>query len=177
MKKLRFILISIVVLLTSGRAAAYDFESGGLFYNIIDGNAKTVELTCSNYTDWSTVSDYTGDIVVPATVTSGGVTYTVKRIGQLAFKNSSITSLTLSEGIESIEQDICENCNQLASLSFPSSLRSIKYAAFWSCDALTSISLPEGLTTLGNDVFRYCGGIKNYSGHQVNRSCWYRQEG
>lgn len=160
MKELRFILLSIVALLVSGSAAAYDFESGGLYYNILDANAKTVELTCSNYNDWSTVADYTGDIVVPATVTSGGVTYTVTRIGQLAFKGSSITSLTLSEGIESIEQDICEGCGQLASLTFPSSLKSIGYAAFWNCYALTEITLPEGFTTLGNDVFRYCSGVK-----------------
>lgn len=160
MKKLRFILLSIVALLVSGSAAAYDFESGGLYYNILNANDKTVELTCSNYTNWNTVADYTGDIVVPATVTSGGVTYTVTRIGQLAFKGSSITSLTLSEGIESIEQDICEGCGQLASLTLPSSLKSIGYAAFWNCYALTEITLPEGFTTLGNDVFRYCSGVK-----------------
>ena len=160
MKKLRFILLLTLVLLASGRAAAYDFVSDGLYYNIIDGDAKTVELTCSNYTDWDTQSDYTGDIVVPSEVTTGGVTYKVIRIGQLAFKRSSITSLTLSEGIETIEQDICEGCSQLTSLSLPVSLKSIKYAAFWSCYALTELSLPEGLTTIGNSVFRYCSGVK-----------------
>ena len=51
MDKLRFILLFAVVLL-AGTAAAYDFESGGLYYNILDADAKTVELTCQNYTDW-----------------------------------------------------------------------------------------------------------------------------
>lgn len=160
MKKLRFILLSIVVLLVSGRAAAYDFESGGLYYNILDADAKTVEVTCENYTDWNTKANYSGDIVVPATVSNGGIIYSVIKIGQLAFKGSEITSLTLSEGIETIDQDICEGCYSLASLSLPSTLRTIEYAAFWNCDALTTIDLPEGLTTLGNNVFSYCNSIK-----------------
>ena len=160
MKKLRFILLSIVVLLVSGRAEAYDFESGGLYYNILDADAKTVEVTCENYTDWDTKANYSGDIVVPATVSNGGITYSVIKIGQLAFKGSEITSLTLSEGIETIEQDICEGCYSLASLSLPSTLRTIGYAAFWNCDALRTIDLPEGLTTLGNNVFSYCNSIK-----------------
>ena len=154
MKKLRFILLLTLVLLASGRSAAYDFVSDGLYYNILDGDAKTVELTCSNYTDWDTQSDYSGDIVVPSEVTIGGITYKVIKIGQLAFKRSTITSLTLSEGIETIGQDICEGCSQLTTLSLPSSLRSIEYAAFWGCSGITSLSLPEGLTTIGNSVFR-----------------------
>ena len=36
MNKLRFILLFAVVLLAQNRAAAYDFESGGIYYNIID---------------------------------------------------------------------------------------------------------------------------------------------
>ena len=159
MDKLRFILLFVVVLL-AGNAAAYDFESGGLYYNILDADAKTVELTCQNYTDWDTQSDYTGDIVVPAVVTSGDVTYNVVKIGHHAFKKSGITTLSISEGVEIIDQDICEGCYQLAEISLPSTLKSIGYAAFWNCSGLTSLNLPEGLTTLENDVFRYCRGVK-----------------
>ena len=159
MDKLRFILLFVVVLL-AGTAAAYDFESGGLYYNILDADAKTVELTCQNYTDWDTQSDYTGDIVVPAVVTSGDVTYNVVKIGHHAFKKSGITTLSISEGVEIIDQDICEGCYQLTNISLPSTLKSIGYAAFWNCSGLTSLNLPEGLTTLENDVFRYCRGVK-----------------
>lgn len=159
MDKLRFILLFVVVLL-AGNAAAYDFESGGLYYNILDADAKTVELTCQNYTDWDTQSDYTGDIVVPAVVTSGDVTYNVVKIGHHAFKKSGITTLSISEGVEIIDQDICEGCYQLTEISLPSTLKSIGYAAFWNCSGLTSLNLPEGLTTLENDVFRYCRGVK-----------------
>ena len=159
MDKLRFILLFAVVLL-AGSAAAYDFESGGLYYNILDADAKTVELTCQNYTDWETKSDYTGDIVVPAVVTSDGVTYNVVKIGHHAFKNSEITTLSIPEGVEIIDQDICEGCYQLTNISLPSTLKSIGYAAFWNCSSLTSLNLPEGLTTLENDVFRYCRGVK-----------------
>ena len=159
MDKLRFILLFVVVLL-AGTAAAYDFESGGLYYNILDADAMTVEVTCRNYTDWDTQSDYTGDIVVPAVVTSGDVTYNVVKIGHHAFKKSGITTLSISEGVEIIDQDICEGCYQLTNISLPSTLKSIGYAAFWNCSGLTSLILPEGLTTIENDVFRYCSGVK-----------------
>ena len=75
MNRLRFIFISVVVLLTSGRAAAYDFESGGLYYNILDADAKTVEVTLEGEKNgWDTQSSYTGSVVIPATVRNGGVT-------------------------------------------------------------------------------------------------------
>ena len=50
MDKLRFILLFVVVLL-AGNAAAYDFESGGLYYNILDADAKTVEVTLEGEKD------------------------------------------------------------------------------------------------------------------------------
>ena len=77
MDKLRFILL-FAVMLVAGSATAYDFESGGLYYNILDKDAKTVEVTLSaginENNTWETVADYSGKIVVPATVTNG-VTY------------------------------------------------------------------------------------------------------
>ena len=158
MDKLRFILLFVVVLL-AGNAAAYDFESGGLFYNILDADAKTVELTCQNYTDWNTQSDYTGDIVVPAVVTSGDVTYNVVKIGHHAFKKSGITTLSISEGVEIIDQDICEGCYQLTEISLPSTLKSIGYAAFWNCSGLTSITIPNSVSYIGDGVFRGCTGL------------------
>lgn len=159
MDKLRFILLFAVMLLT-GRATAYDFESGGLFYNILDKNAKTVELTCQNYTDWDTHSDYSGDVLVPAEVVYDNTTYKVVKIGQCAFKTSGVISVTISEGVESIGQVAFERCYELTSISLPSTLTEIEYGVFWNCNGLTSMTLPEGLTTIGNDAFRYCYSLK-----------------
>ena len=101
MNKLRFILLFAVVLLAQNRAAAYDFESDGIYYNIIDADAKQVEVTCQDNQGWSTQSSYTESVYIPSLVTSGGITYAVIRIGAYAFARSSITSITIAEGIES----------------------------------------------------------------------------
>ena len=160
MKKLRFILLSLVVLLTSGRAAAYDFESGGFYYNIIDAAAKTVEVTCADNQGFDTQSSYTGDVIIQSTVTYGDVTYSVIRIGQHAFRHSSITSLTISEGIETIDDYACSYNEQLQLLSLPSTLKSIGYDGFEHCIGLTSVSLPEGLQTVGGYAFNGCYNVR-----------------
>lgn len=154
MDKLRFILLFAVVLLT-GRAAAYDFASGGFYYNILDAGAKTVEVTNQNGTEKVKVEGYTGRIVIPATVTNNGVEYQVVQIGKFAFYNSDIETLVISEGVESIQEGAFYWCFSLKEVSFPKSLRTVGRIAFWNCSSLGSIEFQEGLTTIENQAFGY----------------------
>ena len=159
MNKLRFILLFAVVLLAQNRAAAYDFESGGIYYNIIDAEAKQVEVTCQDIQDWSTQSSYTESVYVPSTVISGNTTYSVTKIGPYAFANSSVTSVRIAEGIEIIDNNSFINCSQLLTLSLPTTLRSIGYNAFWYCTKLEELTLPEGLLTVRGDAFYGCSSV------------------
>ena len=160
MDKLRFILLFVVVLL-AGNAAAYDFESGGLYYNILDADAKTVEVTLEGEKDgWDTKSSYSGDIVIPSTVTNGNETYSVKKIGQYAFCRSEIISLTIQNGIETIDECAFLYSSQLVDVSLPSSLTSIGNSAFFNCYQITELVIPEGVSTIGNQAFCYCGNMK-----------------
>ena len=156
MDKLRFILLFAVVLL-AGNAAAYDFESGGLYYNILDADAKTVEVTSrEGGQEWGSVSDYTGDIIIPASVIYDNTTYSVTKIGKYAFNRSSITSVRISNGVETIGDHAFQSCTSLLSIGFPaSSLRTIEEYAFYDCYSNSQIILPEGLTTIGRDAFGY----------------------
>ncbi len=161
MNRLRFIFISVVVLLTSGRAAAYDFESGGLYYNILDADAKTVEVTLDGEKNgWDTQSSYTGSVVIPATVRNNGVTYSVTKVGEYAFCRSSITSLTIQNGLEVIADYAFLYCSQLQEVSLPSSLSSIGYSAFFDCYNLMDLIVPEGVSKIGGQAFCYCSRIK-----------------
>ena len=112
---------------TSLSAAAYSFESAGIYYNITGNN--TVEVTYSDR-DYNT---YSGSISVPETVTNNGTEYSVTTIGVSAFKGSAVTSV-----------------------SMPESITSIDYDAFYECENLESVTLPESLTTLGSDAFCGC---------------------
>lgn len=54
-------------------AAAYDFESAGIYYNITGNN--TVEVTYSDRDN----NTYSGSISVPETVTNNGTEYSVTK--------------------------------------------------------------------------------------------------
>lgn len=153
MDKLRFILLFVVVLL-AGNAAAYDFESGGLYYNILDADAKTVEVT-NNVSQWESVVAYTGDISIPARVNYNGISYDVKQIGEFAFYESGIESVKIAYGVESISQRAFQYCRSLKSVDFPSSIVSIGYYAFYDCYYLNDFSIPENIKTIDSWAFGY----------------------
>ena len=92
-------ILTVVMLLCATAASAYDFKVGNVYYNILSADLKTVEVTRSgqNY-------DYGGDVVIPDAVTYEGITYTVTRIGDMAFfRAGEMTSLTLGTKITSID--------------------------------------------------------------------------
>ena len=69
MKQTKLWLVTIVALLCSITASAHDFEVGGIYYNILSEEDKTVEVTYrGDYYD-SYSNEYTGRVVIPATVT------------------------------------------------------------------------------------------------------------
>ena len=82
-----------LVLLATTTLWAYDFKSADLYYNITSDS--TVEVT---------EGGYSGEVIIPETVTYNGVTYSVTRIGERAFYNSSITSVTIPASVISIEE-------------------------------------------------------------------------
>lgn len=72
-------LIAIAIMLSVALPAlAYDFEVNGIYYNITDETAKTVEVT-------SGTKKYTGNITIPSVVTYNGSDYSVTSIGEKAF--------------------------------------------------------------------------------------------
>ena len=100
MKKIRFTLAMMVVLLCTAKVSAHDFEVDGVFYNITDSTELTVEVTYEGELITSDVncSVYRGDIVIPTTVTQGETTYRVTSIGSSAFYQAKeLTSVTISE--------------------------------------------------------------------------------
>lgn len=111
-------------------AHAYDVQIGGIYFNL-DSNTRTATVTGS-----SDGSKYSGDITIPAAISSGGITYSVQSIGYFAFYNSS----------------------DLTNVSIPSSVTTIENYAFQGCTGLTSINIPSSITTFGTDAFNGCTG-------------------
>ena len=73
MKHLKHLFTALLMLCATA-VAAHDFEVGGIYYNILSEEDKTVEVTNKNNT---TPAHYTGDVVIPSTVVASGTISTV----------------------------------------------------------------------------------------------------
>ena len=71
--------------------------------------------------------------------------------------NSSLTSVTIPEGVTSIGDSAFFYCSSLTSITIPDSVTSIGKHAFSGCTGLTSVIIPNGLKSIGAEAFLGCG--------------------
>ncbi len=126
---------------------------GDLVYTF-HNEAKLAEITGTDS------SFQGGDYTISPTVTSGDSSYRVYSIGSSAFYNcSSLTSITIPEGVTSIGQYAFSDCSSLTSITIPEGVTSIGTGAFQSCSSLTEITIPEGVTSIGDTAFIECSSL------------------
>ena len=115
----------------------------------------------------NTISDdLSGAREIPSVVESEGNSYKVYSIGNQAFYNcSSLTSITIPEGVTSIGSEAFQYCRSLTEITLPSTLTSIGYRAFESCSNLTEITIPEGVTSIGAGAFSSCSSLAAFNGY------------
>ncbi len=118
------------------------------------------EAKLASVTDTTSTSVPSGDFTIPSVVSSGENFYKVYSIGNKAFQScSSLTSVTIPEGVTSIGSRAFSGCSSLTSITIPEGVTSIGGSAFVNCSSLTSITLPSTLTSIGNSAFQYCSGL------------------
>ena len=177
MKKLFILLLSLSL---SIMANAYDACIDGIYYNF-NKEAKTASVTCKElktepYTYPTVITDYSGDIVIPSTVTFEGETYVVNEIGHYALEQCSLTSLTIPSTITAINSgfgkismvkisDLAVWCNiDFQPYSIPTSPFStiglssnpLYYGAQLCVNGeliTTDVVIPEGVETIGTYAF------------------------
>ena len=160
MKKLytRQFFIAIFALLCSVTATAHDFEVDGIYYNFT--SSRTVEVTYKGEKYYSYDDEYTGSVVIPASVSYNGKNYSVTSIGSSAFYDcDGLTSVTIPGSVTSIGNCAFYYCDGLTSITIPNSVTSIGYYAFYYCDGLTSITIPNSVTSIGSSAFYCCSGL------------------
>ncbi len=82
--------------------------------------------TSASYTAAFTTAS-TGELVIPATITSGGTTYTVTSILQGALSGcAGINSIVISEGIHTIAEGAFEGCYALYGVSLPTGIEYLR---------------------------------------------------
>ena len=96
MKKLFVFLFSLILsVVFSTSALAYDVKIDGIYYNIIS-KVKTAEVTSGE-------KNYSGEVVIPSSITVEGQEYKVTIIEEYTFQVcSSLTSVTIPNSVTSI---------------------------------------------------------------------------
>ena len=103
-----------LLLAVSTLSWAYDLSSGGIYYNITDGNNVAVTYGDSYH-------PYSGTVVIPSSVVCNKQNYTVTSIGKYAFSGcSGLTSVTIPESVTSIGENAFSRCTGLVKAEFAS---------------------------------------------------------
>ena len=152
----RLFLICLLAVAGMAGAWAYNFEVDDIYYNITDEAALEVEVTYRSYSSAS----YSGEVVIPDSVSYYGGTYRVTGIGSYAFEDcSSLTSVTIPDEVKNIRWGAFRNCSSLTSVNIPDGVTSIESSAFSGCSSLTSVNIPDGVTSIGSSAFEGCSSI------------------
>jgi hypothetical protein len=129
----------------------------GIYYNFSGTTAEVTKISQFG-------NDYSGDVVVPGTVTHNGTTYNVTSIGGSAFSFcKNLISINLPASITSIDGNAFVFCSNLMSIDIPSNVTSIGHSAFNGCAGLTSIEIPSGITSIEDRTFYDCTNIRTIS--------------
>jgi len=84
---------------------------------------------------------------------------TVQTIGEYAFsENKTISSLTLTDNVSSIEEGAFYNC-KIKIIKLPKRLKHLGYRAFQGCTNLVSLSIPQGVSTIESCTFENCKSL------------------
>ncbi len=124
------------------------------------------------------------ELVIPDTVTYGGITYKITSIAPNAFKNhrtlkkivigpnilaigknafygcKKLSSVTISANVVTIGDSAFQNCIALKKITIPSKVSTIGKNAFYGCKKLSTIKMGKGIENIGNSAFQNCIALK-----------------
>ena len=133
----------------------YDFYQDGIFYKFRGGSQVKVTYRDEDY------NNYSGTVTVPATVTYNNTNYTVKGIGDYAFRDcGNLTKVNLPATIDSIGSYAFTYCSKLTEIDIPNGVTYIADGAFASCSTLKSIMFPAGVTKIYGSTCRGCYALE-----------------
>lgn len=136
MKKL--LLTFVAMLLPMVASAQMNFVTvDGICYELWDDHV----VVYNNSEYGRGTASYTGNVVIPPTVTTGGKTYPVTRIGSSAFFESSISSVSIPSSVTNIDNSAFYSCTNLTSITIPQSVETIGAWAFCGCTSLSTVNI------------------------------------
>ena len=132
-----------------------DVSTGVLTFS---GTGEMYFYSSSN-TPWGTYKNRIKEVVINEGITT---------IGEYAFYNFYITSVTIPNSLIRIEDFAFKNCTKLTTLTIPEGVKQIDSNAFSNCTNLTSVTMYKGVGFIGDNAFAKCTALTDvyYSGSQ-----------
>ena len=149
-----------LVTLLAYNGNAYDFESGGVYYDIT--SPSEVAVAAGDH-------PYDGYFALPNEVVYAGTTYQVTSIGRDAFRECySLVSVELPQGLKTIGDSAFFCCTMLATMQFPQGLETIGDAAFYGCSGMYYVSIPASVKSIGSEAFQRCSRLTAFQIEEDN---------
>ncbi len=174
-RQLLFIVLMSLPMAVMAEAIRID----GIYYHF-SSDTRQAEVT-------GTYNDYSGDVVIPATIDFKEITYDVTSIGEKAFFMcagltsvnipssvggigqkafsgcTALKTIVIPEGVTSLSDELFKGCSNLTSITIPTSVTSIGSTAFSGCTAMMYITIPASVTSIGEEAFKSCTSLLTFS--------------
>lgn len=85
---------------------------------------------------------------------------TLKKIGGYAFQRTSLTSVSIPDNVETIEDYAFGRAKQLQEVHLPDSLTSLGGGAFEYCSNLRAVKIPSKIKVITWSAFSYCSSLQ-----------------
>lgn len=172
---MRKFLLTLLIVASAIAAKALDVQSqAGMLASMVEDKTIT-ELTITGEMDARDFQFISEELTELVTLDLSGVRilayegtlpdkrfvngYAADAIPMAAFFGSTVTTLSLPEGLKAIEQAAFAGCENLTAITIPSSVEVIGDYAF-NASGLTSITIPQTCVTVGKGAFARCESMQ-----------------
>lgn len=140
--------------------APVEFTYDGVWYKGDPSTGNAEVMTVYTLVDDKRLSDYySGDLVIPATVSHNGKDYTVTALQDECFYLCSVTSITLPETLTKLGWESFYGLKNLKSITIPDAVNVIEHGDFIAC-VIEEVTLGSGITEIQYQAFANANLLK-----------------